>query len=908
METPQELGLPAKFNEWRHGQGDIIEEIALSDSKHFLLDAPTGCHAKGQMILMHNGTTKKVEDVMVGDLLMGSDSEPREVNYLCRGFGDMVDIVPIKGEPFRVNLNHILSLKITNGVYKPNLRPQGRTQYSEGSHKGAGIYGGLTAGQIIDMPVSEYIKKSDWFKSIAKLYRAPANFKGESALPIAPYFLGILLGDGGIKGTINVTSTFEIPEMYVEADRFHVRVMLNGNRGKAKTWNLTIPRSGNRKNPLREALKGIGLLGTGAATKFIPLCYKSASFYDRLEILAGLMDTDGSVARSGFEYSSKSQLLAKDVVFIARSVGLAAYVSPCQKACQTGAVGTYYRVFISGNCSIIPTRHRIAQKRKQIKDWLVTGFKIKTVRSEHFYGFNLSGNGRFLLGDFTVTHNSGKSLVAIGTYKKMVTAWRVMDRMLNREEKKHRCIYVTRTIQLQNQILSEFPEARTLKGRNNYRCLMHPDKFPEFTAEHCPGSKKCGYSDTCPYLVDKAAALKAPIAVLNEAYYLAEINGPGQFSDAEFVILDEVDSLESTLLGFISLTVTAKQMARLGLEPPEETGRIGAWRQWADVSIRRLDLSVRNAQLTLGDVVDEWGAQEMELQKTTKRVESFSNKLSQFVTCVNDNWILTEENLKDDWKWTFRPVLIGDYAEKALWQHAIRYLGMSGTIFDQGKQLAHDVGLEMFDYKMIPSPFLVEHRPIYYESRPDGSPATLCNITYQTRDRELPVLAAEVAKIVDKYPDSKVLIHTVSYAIQSYLLTHLPMLMAGVGDRLTSHGSDNREEMLRYFKTSAKPLVMLSPSFDRGVDLTEDVNCHCVIICKVPYLDLSDKQTKARMAMPDGNKWYALRALQTIVQMSGRAVRSADQCCDTYILDRNFGRLKFQMRSVIPHWWLEAIH
>ena len=64
-----------------------------------------------------------------------------------------------------------------------------------------------------------------------------------------------------------------------------------------------------------------------------------------------------------------------------------------------------------------------------------------------------------------------------------------------------------------------------------------------------------------------------------------------------------------------------------------------------------------------------------------------------------------------------------------------------------------------------------------------------------------------------------------------------------------------------------------------------------------------------------GQKWYVLKAAQTLVQMSGRAVRSKDDYCDTYILDRQFGRLFSQMKQmkiatgdpILPEWWSAAV-
>ena len=76
-----------------------------------LITSPTGCHRIGQKILMYNGEVKKVENIIVGDLLMGMDGNARKVLNLCRGIGQMYEINPIKGKSFVVNDEHILTLQ-----------------------------------------------------------------------------------------------------------------------------------------------------------------------------------------------------------------------------------------------------------------------------------------------------------------------------------------------------------------------------------------------------------------------------------------------------------------------------------------------------------------------------------------------------------------------------------------------------------------------------------------------------------------------------------------------------------------------------------------------------------------------------------------------------------------------------
>ena len=146
------------------------------------------------------------------------------------------------------------------------------------------------------------------------------------------------------------------------------------------------------------------------SNKHIPLIYKTASRKDRLQLLAGLMDTDGSLSRGGYDYISKIKRLSEDVAYIARSLGLAAYINECEKKCyNNGVINTYWRVSISGDTLNVPCRipHKKSHKRLQKKDVNVTGFTVESIGVGDYYGFEISGNDRlFLLGDFTVTHNT----------------------------------------------------------------------------------------------------------------------------------------------------------------------------------------------------------------------------------------------------------------------------------------------------------------------------------------------------------------------------------------------------------------------------------------------------------------------------------------------------------------------
>ncbi|MGO3282471.1 MAG: Hint domain-containing homing endonuclease [Psychrobacter sp.] len=365
-----------------------------------IVDMAVGCHEKGQLVMRYSGELDKVENIKVGDLLMGDNSTPRKVLELKRGHGEMFKITPVKGESFIVNGDHILS------VDHYNKKVEG---YS----------------YLIDISVYDYLKKPNYWQRNAKLYRGVIDdIWIDSEFKIPPYMLGVFIGDGcsvyastGQLVTPNVTASD--PEIidcvydFAESIGMTISVGEKSNNSSSSYKFCNIVKSRSIPNKLDALLKSMGLEGKSAAFKFVPDIYKYGSLETRKQVLAGLLDTDGSLSRNAFDYISKSEQLSNDVAFLARSIGLAAYVSECEKSCQNDFTGTYYRVSISGDCDIIPNRvaRKIAPPRKQKKRVTVTGFTVEKVADNNFYGFSLDGNQRYLMGDFTVTHNSGKSVV-----------------------------------------------------------------------------------------------------------------------------------------------------------------------------------------------------------------------------------------------------------------------------------------------------------------------------------------------------------------------------------------------------------------------------------------------------------------------------------------------------------------
>lgn len=459
---------------------------------------------------------------------------------------------------------------------------------------------------------------------------------------------------------------------------------------------------------------------------------------------------------------------------------------------------------------------------------------------------------------------------------------------------KEKELYLCTTKLLQEQLLADFPYARTLFGRSNYPCAKAPHLFPSVSADSCTMDKlsNCSLSHRCPYMIAKRKALDADLAVLNMSYFLHEANYAGSFCGYNTVVIDEADTVEGQLMNFVELVVTKKQLDRLGIPPPRHKTKFESWVEWAHPTMAAASRELDSLEDAISSK-DDWSTINFEDLKRMSQLKRLASKLRFFVKNVDNTWVWYPE----EERWSFKPVWVSKYSDNSLWKHGKKFVCMSATILDP-VQMDRNVGITLSgktrDYHQLPSLFPKENRPIYY--RPEA------NMTFKTMNIALPMLVKGVNSLLEEYPKDKVLIHAVSYNVREYLMKNL-----SARSRLISHNTQDRVEKLEQFKKSSQPLVLISPSMDRGVDLPED-QCRVIIIAKVPYPSLGDPQVKKRVyASKDGNAWYAYHTIASIVQMAGRGVRSKTDWASTYILDEQFGRLFDYYKNMFPGWFLEAL-
>lgn len=383
------------------GQGTLKEILAISRARGvktyhedgsldqrdtinvFMVGDPGAakCFAKETGILMYDGSIRNIENIIIGDKVMGDDSTERVVESVSNGCELMYSIVPVKGDKYIVNKSHILSLI-----------------GSKKNHK----YG----NDKIDINLKDYVNLDKSTREVLKGYRKGVIFRKKN-IEIDPYFLGIWLGDGRSITQEICNSESEVQDyIYKYAKFLGLRVSKYIDKRNPNSNGYSIV-SNNGKNHLRRWLKSYNLI----KNKHIPQDYKINNAKVRLELLAGLIDSDGTLSHNVFSITQKNRLLSNDILFLARSLGFAAYKS---KMIIQNVV--YYRISISGDTYLIPTKvkRKKANKRKQIKNVLHTGIKVVSEGEGIYFGFTIKGEKRrFLLSDFTVVHNTECAKAAV---------------------------------------------------------------------------------------------------------------------------------------------------------------------------------------------------------------------------------------------------------------------------------------------------------------------------------------------------------------------------------------------------------------------------------------------------------------------------------------------------------------
>lgn len=270
---------------------------AIKNNKTLIL-SPTGCHAKGQLVIDADGNNISVEDIKQGDYLLGVDGKPKRVITTFSGT-DIINEVRLSDNNVHTFTDeHILSLK---------------SAYT---------------GQVINQSLVTYKGSSLEHKKEFKMYRKSTNF----------------------NSIVKITNedSYDAGWLIAKDD------------------------------------------------SFIPNELIQNSMSTRMHLLAGIVDVKGYCENNIIVLDSINDRLSRDIIKLCNSLGLP-------------VINQIDSLFIYGRMAILPCKLLDVSGCDVIGSDLLD-FEVTRTYSDEFFGFKIEG-GLYLLDDFTITHNSGKSLI-----------------------------------------------------------------------------------------------------------------------------------------------------------------------------------------------------------------------------------------------------------------------------------------------------------------------------------------------------------------------------------------------------------------------------------------------------------------------------------------------------------------
>ena len=382
----------------------IRDAYNLAAPKGTLMVGVSGCQPAGSKVLMAGGTWKNIEDIVVGDKVSSPQLDNTVIHSSIVSIAnyenqDIYEIKHNKGGSYLASGEHILP------VYKRKTET-GKTHKTRKQFK---AYDNMTVNQF------NAVKKS--YQSIYNIYTTPAYDLPEIDHIIHPYLMGAILGDGciysaGPKDYMNISFTYANKNKNV-FEKLAAHASFGNPFFKKGTDNLQVymKKYGKEFNKFVEYFP----YATNSHAKFIPEEYKIGSLQQRLELLSGLIDTDGSP----HSYTSVSSQLIQDFYDLVHSVG--GYCSKPKerytKSCKdSDKKFKSYRVEFSfaEHRPELQIEHKNQTSRNmEWKNPRNHGFATELVGNGTVYGFDLdSPSKHYITDDYIVTHNSGKSLLA----------------------------------------------------------------------------------------------------------------------------------------------------------------------------------------------------------------------------------------------------------------------------------------------------------------------------------------------------------------------------------------------------------------------------------------------------------------------------------------------------------------
>ena len=337
------------------------------------------CFAPETPVLMYDSSIKLIKDICINDIVQGVTGPKKVINTFI-GNSQMYKIKTKRHGEQTVSKGHLVQVEkriFVNGKYENGKRLKGNWKTEQISYPVEHLYN---------------IQNNPSFTNEYYIYQSQAIEKPHKEVPIDPWVFGLWLSDGRSNGSyITTTDKILIKEIESKCD-ITFKEIKQPNNWKTR-YDINFYK--------RSELKKLNVL----YNKHLPIQYLETSIEQRLNLLAGIIDGDGTydVKCKNFNIYEPRQDLANSYCQLARSLG---FVSSISKRTRVDC-NDIFVICIGGDVWKIPTR--LVRKRIPIinrrLDYTKSSFHIEKLDINQFVGIEVDGDNLFLLDNYVVVHN-----------------------------------------------------------------------------------------------------------------------------------------------------------------------------------------------------------------------------------------------------------------------------------------------------------------------------------------------------------------------------------------------------------------------------------------------------------------------------------------------------------------------
>lgn len=442
--------------------GKLIKPRKLHPTQHGLM-CPCECFDPFTEIMMWNGSVKFAKDIVVGDTLINDLGKPVKVRTTCSGMKNMYDVIPDKDKfvKHRVTDNHILTLRIRrHKKIRKSSRANRKYNFlveflNRDTNKFSDKYfvkredaetfvDSFTDDDTLDITIADYLKLNRRTREQLVLFKVDCIHWDKKEVHMDPYLLGMWLGDGMSVGNgfaLNYKTDHETLAYWKQWAEDNCAEIRNDVRyrfvicSKKNKIAGETPGMCNRveEAPLKKYLRKYNLI----KNKHIPMDFITNDRDTRLKVLAGLIDTDGSVRAKGREIritqGPANYRIIDGAYQIAISLGFSAGVKEGRSQWTDEKTGerkfsTYKELTITGaGIWEIPTllpRKKLAKITNPTQiarscSFMGCKFELKEAGEGPYVGWQLEDErGRFLLTGGLAVHNTPEG-ASVGIVKNL---------------------------------------------------------------------------------------------------------------------------------------------------------------------------------------------------------------------------------------------------------------------------------------------------------------------------------------------------------------------------------------------------------------------------------------------------------------------------------------------------------